>query len=120
MKNNKKELTELEEKTIKLVRALANGVGIILFMLLLINAIQQGGLDRLISLNGKETISFVCILVMFFGMVWSTQKALAAGILIIVTYIVLAINLGTPVPDPVLPMFFLVGALHLYLGIKAH
>lgn len=119
MTHNKKELTELEEKTIKLVRALANGIGIILFMLLLVYAIQQGGLDRLISLNGQETISFVCILVMFFGMIWSLQKSLAAGILIMVTYVVLAINLGTPVPDPVLPMFFLVGALHLYLGIKS-
>ena len=106
-----------EEKLIKLIKALANGVGLIMFIVLLISAIQQGGLDRLINLNGKETVSFVCILTMFFGIVWAHQKEIAGGILIIVAYIVMAITMGKIFPDAVLPIFLIVGILHLYAGI---
>jgi uncharacterized membrane protein YqjE len=116
MSFRKKPLTEQQEKTIKLIRALSNGISIILFFLMLISAIQMGGLDRLIRLTGAETITFVCVLVMFFGIVWSMQKPLAGGILIILTYVVMSINLGTPFPDAVMPMFFFLGVLNIYLG----
>ena len=115
----KKELTEQDEKMLKLVRALANAMGVLLFFLFLIQAVQKGGLDALIQLNGQDTITFVCVLVMFFGMIWASQKALAGGVLILVTYLVLSINLGTPVPDAATPVFFLVGLLYLFIGLRA-
>lgn len=118
MTSDKKERSPQQEKINRLIRALTNGISIVLFFLLLIGAVQQGGLDRLISLNGQETITFVCVLVMFFGVIWGMQKELAGGILIIVTYIVMSVNLGTPFPDPVLPVFFFLGVMHLYLGTQ--
>ncbi|MCK5820263.1 MAG: hypothetical protein KAH17_00185 [Bacteroidales bacterium] len=109
--------SEQDEKILKLVRILARGIGILLFLIMLINAIGQGGIDRLISLNGTETISFVCILTMFFGIIWANQKEIAGGILIIVSYIVFAINIGSIIPDAVIPIFFFTGILHIYAGL---
>ncbi|MEA1877985.1 MAG: hypothetical protein U9N86_14105 [Bacteroidota bacterium] len=106
-----------DEKILQLVRILARGIGVILFLVMLINAIGQGGLDRLINLNGTETISFVCILTMFFGIIWANQKEIASGILIIVSYIVLAINSGSVIPDAIIPIFFFTGVLHIYAGV---
>ena len=108
---------EQDEKIVKLVRILARGIGVLLFLVMLISAIGQGGLDRLISLNGTETISFVCILTMFFGIIWANQKEIAGGILMIVAYIVLAINLGSMIPNPIYPIFFFTGVLHIYAGV---
>lgn len=108
---------EQDEKILKLVRILARGIGVILFLVMLINAIDQGGLDRLINLNGTETISFVCILTMFFGIIWANQKEIAGGILIIVGYIILGINLGSLIPDAIIPIFFFTGVLHIYAGV---
>jgi hypothetical protein len=108
-----------DEKMIRIIRGLANGIGVILFLVMLISAFEMGGLDRLISLNGKETITFVCILTMFFGIVWAHQKEIAGAILIIIAYIVLAINLGKFFPDAIVPIFLFVGILHLYAGIMS-
>ncbi len=108
---------EQDEKILKLVRIMSRGIGVLLFLVMLIGAIGQGGLDRLISLNGTETISFVCILTMFFGIIWANQKEIAGGILIIVAYIVLAINLGSVAPDAIIPIFFFTGILHIYAGM---
>ncbi len=108
-----------DEKMIRIIRGLANGIGVILFLVMLITAFEMGGLDRLISLNGKETITFVCILTMFFGIVWAHQKEIAGAILIIIAYIVLAINLGKFFPDAIVPIFLFVGILHLYAGIMS-
>lgn len=118
MKTGRKEKQmEQDEKIIKLVRILARGIGVILFLVMLIGAIGQGGLDRLINLNGTETISFICILTMFFGIIWANQKEIAGGILIIVGYIILAINLGSLIPDAIIPIFFFTGVLHIYAGV---
>ncbi len=108
-----------DEKMIRIIRGLANGIGVILFLVMLITAFEMGGLDKLISLNGKETITFVCILTMFFGIVWAHQKEIAGAILIIIAYIVLAINLGRIFPDAIVPIFLFVGILHLYAGIMS-
>ncbi len=108
-----------DEKMIRIIRGLANGIGVILFLVMLITAFEMGGLDRLISLDGKETITFVCILTMFFGIVWAHQKEIAGAILIIIAYIVLAINLGKFFPDAIVPIFLFVGILHLYAGIMS-
>lgn len=112
----KQKQQEKEAKLMKLITALANGVGVILFLVMLISAFEQGGLDRLIDLNGRETITFVCILSMFFGIIWAHTKEIAGGILIIIAYIVMAANMGKIFPDSVLPIFLVVGLLHLYAG----
>lgn len=117
---NREEALEKELKLMKLIKALANAIGLILFALLLVTAIQMGGIDRLINLDGRETITFVCILTMFFGMIWALQKGIAGGILIMVAYIVMAINMGSVLPDAVLPVFFFVGVMHLFVGWKEY
>lgn len=114
---DKTDKVEKEEKILKLIRSLANGVGVILFIVMLIMAFEQGGLERLISLNGRDTVTFVCVLTMFFGIIWAHSKEIAGGILIIAAYIVMAINMGKLFPDAVLPIFLVVGLLHLYVGI---
>lgn len=112
-------MKEIDEKVVRLIRALANGIGVLLFIILLVGAIQQGGIQRLIELEIRETISFVCILTMFFAMLWASQKPLAGGILILVSYTIMAINMGSAVPGAILPVFFFVGIMHLFIGIKS-
>jgi hypothetical protein len=112
----KEEQIDKEEKILKLIRSLANGVGVILFIVMLIVAFEQGGLERLIDIDGRETITFVCVLTMFFGIIWAHSKEIAGGILIVVAYIVMAINMGKLFPDAILPIFLVVGLLHLYVG----
>lgn len=109
-----------EDKALEIVRILAKGIGPLLFLVLLISAISQGGMDRLIHLNGQETISFVCIATMFFGIIWALHNEIAGGILIVVTYVVLALNMGSIFPGKVLPIFLFVGILHLYAGFRAY
>jgi len=108
---------EKELKIIKLIKALANGVGVILFIVMLVSAIQQGGLDRLINLNGHDTVIFVSVLTMFFGIIWAHQKGIAGGIVIVLAYIVMAITMGKIFPDAVLPAFLIIGILHIYAGL---
>ena len=108
---------EQDEKTVKIVRILARGIGPILFIVMLVSAIGQGGIDSLINLTGTEMISFVCILTMFFGIIWAFQNEIAGGILIILAYIVLAVLEGRLIPGVVYPIFFLTGVLHLYVGL---
>ncbi len=108
-----------DEKIVKMIRALARGIGPILFLVLITSVISQGGMDRLMTLTGRETITLVCILVMFFGMLWSYTHEIAGGVLIIAAYIALAINLGSILPGAVYPIFLVTGILHLYTGFKA-
>jgi len=116
MAENNKQI-EKELKILKLIKTLANGVGLLLFVVMLVSAVQQGGLERLISLDGRDTVIFVCVLTMFFGIVWAHQKEIAGGIVIVIAYIVMAATMGKIFPDPVLPIFLIVGILHLYAGI---
>lgn len=113
--DNKK--LEKELKIIKLIKTLANGVGVILFIVMLVSAIQQGGIERLISLNGHDTVIFISVLTMFFGIVWAHQKEIAGGIVIVLAYLVMAITMGKIFPDSVLPVFLIVGILHIYAGL---
>ena len=109
--------SEGDEKIVKIVRTLARSIGPILFLVMLTLAIGQGGMDRLISLTGTETICFICILTMFFGILWTYTHEIAGGILIIVGYIVLAIVMKSPIPGTVYPIFFILGCLHIYCGL---
>lgn len=108
---------EKDEKVVKLVRLLARGIGPLLFLVLLISAISQGGIDRLINLTGTETISFVCIVTMLFGIIWTYQNEIAGGILIILAYLVMCMNMGSFIPGALFPIFLFTGILHIYAGL---
>lgn len=108
---------EKDEKVVKLVRTVARGIGPLLFLVMLISTIGQGGLDALINLTGTETITFVCVITMFFGIIWAYQKETAGGVLIIVAYIVMAFNTGSAIPGAVYPIFFFTGILNIYVGL---
>ena len=108
---------ELDEKLLKLIKVITRGMGPILFMVMLLMSIGQGGLDRLISMNLEETFIFVGILCMFFGIVWSYQNEIAGGILVIVFYIILVIIQGKLFPSPILPIFLIIGVLNIYVGL---
>ena len=116
-KNKKTVDLEHDEKIVKIVRTLARSIGPILFIVMLTLAIGQGGMDRLMNLTGAETIAFVCIITMFFGILWSYTHEIAAGILIMLGYIVLAFTVGNIIPGTIYPIFFVVGALHVYCGV---
>ncbi len=115
-KQTSDKLDERDQKIIKLVRSLARGISPILFLVMITMTIGQGGMDRLMTMTGKETISLMAILVMFFGMVWAYTHEIAAGILIILAYVVLAITLGKAIPGAEYPIFFFNGILYLYVG----
>ena len=108
---------ERDEKVVKIVRTLARGIGPLLFLVMITLAIGQGGLSRLMSLTGTETIALVCILTMFVGILWSFTHEIAAGILIILGYIVLAFTIGKVIPGTIYPVFFIIGVLHIYCGV---
>ncbi len=108
---------ERDEKTLKLVRTLVRSMGPLLFLVMLTLAIGQGGLDRLVNLTGAETIIFVCILTMFFGILWSYTHEIAGGSLIIVAYFAMAITTGKIIPGTVYPIFFIIGILHIYCAL---
>lgn len=108
---------EQDEKIIKLIRIIARGIGPILFLIMLVFAVGQGGIDRLISLTGIESLVFVGILTMFFGIIWAYQNEIAGGILIVIVYIVLAIIQGSFIPNAIFPIFLITGILHIYVGV---
>ncbi len=108
---------EQDEKIVKIVKTVANGIGPILFLVMLIGAIGQGGIDRLINLTGSEAMIFVGILTMFFGIIWAYQNEIAGGIVVVVVYIVLAIIQGSFIPNAVFPIFLITGVFHIYVGV---
>ena len=112
-----KKMLDQDEKIVKLVRIVVRAIGPILFLIMLPSAISQGGLDRLINLSGEETITFVGILTMFFGIIWAYQNEIAGGIVIVIVYIVMAMLLGSLFPNAIYPIFLIVGILNIYLGV---
>ena len=108
---------EQDEKLVNLIRIIARGIGPVLFLIMLVFAVGQGGIDKLISLTGTESMIFVGILTMFFGIIWAYQNEIAGGILIVIVYIVLAIIQGSFIPNAIFPIFFITGILHIYVGV---
>lgn len=108
---------EHDEKIVKIVRTVARSIGPLLFIVMLTLAIGQGGMNRLMNLTGAETIAFVSIITMFFGILWSYTHEIAAGILIMLGYAVLAFTVGNIIPGTIYPIFFITGALHVYCGV---
>ena len=108
---------ELDEKLLKIVKIISRGMGPILFMVMITMALGQGGLDRLISMTMEESLIFVGILGMFFGIVWSYQNEIAGGIVVVLIYLGLVIIMGKIFPNPVLPIFLIIGVLNIYVGI---
>jgi hypothetical protein len=108
---------EQDEKMLKLVKGITRGISPILFMVMLLMSIGQGGLDRLISMTLEESFIFFGIIIMFFGIVWSYQNEIAGGIVVIVFYVILAIIHGKIFPSPILPIFLIIGVLNIYVGL---
>ena len=108
---------ELDEKLLKLIKGITRGMGPILFLIMLLMSVGQGGLDRLISMTLEETFIFVGIISMFFGIIWSYQNEIAGGIVVIVFYVILVIIHGKLFPSPILPIFLILGVLNIYVGI---
>ena len=106
-----------DEKILQLARTVARGIGPVLFLVMLLSAIGQGGLDRLISMNTEETLIFGGVLCMFFGIVWAYQNEIAGGIVIILVYIFVAILNGKVFPNMIFPIFLITGVLNIYIGI---
>ncbi len=111
---------EQDEKMLKLIKGITRGVSPILFMVMLLMSVGQGGLDRLISMTLEESFIFFGILIMFFGIVWSYQNEIAGGIVVIVFYVILAIIHGKIFPSPILPIFLIIGILNIYVGLMSH
>ena len=108
---------ELDEKLLKLIKVITRGMGPILFLVMLLMSVGQGGLDRLISMTLEETFIFVGIISMFFGIIWSYQNEIAGGIVVIVFYVILVIIHGKLFPSPILPIFLILGVLNIYVGV---
>lgn len=108
---------EIDEKLLKLIKGITRAMGPILFMVMLLMSVGQGGLDKLIGMTLEETFIFVGILCMFFGIVWAYQNEIAGGIVVIVFYVILAIIQGKLFPSPILPIFLITGVLNIYVGI---
>ena len=106
-----------DEKILQLARTVARGIGPVLFLVMVLSAVGQGGLDRLISMNTEETLIFGGVLCMFFGIVWAYQNEIAGGIVIIVVYIFVAIISGKVFPNMIFPLFLITGVLNIYIGI---
>ncbi len=119
MTNNTKDEKHFEqdEKLLKLIKGIVRGVSPILFLVMLLMSIGQGGLDRLISMTLDESIIFFGIICMFFGIVWSYQNEIAGGIVIILFYVIIAIVHGKIFPSPILPLFLIIGVLNIYAGL---
>ena len=66
MTNNTKDEKHFEqdEKLLKLIKGIVRGVSPILFLVMLLMSIGQGGLDRLISMTLDESIIFFGIICM--------------------------------------------------------
>lgn len=114
---DKEKQLEQDEKLVKLIRVIARGIGPVLFIVMLVLAIGQGGIDRLIALNGSETIIFVGVISMFFGIFWAYQNEIAGGVLIVVAYIVICLVQGSLIPNAIYPIFLVTGLLYIYVGV---
>lgn len=106
-----------DEKILQLARTVARGIGPVLFLVMILSAVGQGGLDRLLSMTTEETLIFGGVLCMFFGIVWAYQNEIAGGIVIIIVYIFVAILNGKIFPNMIFPIFLITGVLNIYIGV---